>query len=272
MTLPGTCSQEAVDAIRRQVGDAMADGHRSLAVVVLPGSLNPVHCEHVSSLERAKRHLEQRGVAVVAGFLQPSSDEYVKCKLGPEWTMSLEDRIMACQMAAQGNGAENNGIVWIHAWESGQENGFCVPRAVQQFLENAVLGLDAYDVDGKSAASITAYMVCGADLVRRCGGWGNDAPAPMVVLQRPGETLPTSDPSAGWEVADGDMKPVSSTLIRDAIAGGQWDQLVTHGCDARVVEFMSARHKVGTLFVGQRRGPPIPASLWERITSRLRAV
>lgn len=96
---------------------------------------------------------------------------------------------------------------------------------------------------------ITVFMVCGADLVERFRGWRFPPQAPTVFLRRPGISLPTTLAS-GWEVAEGDMKPVSSTRIRDAINRGDWKSLVEEGCDPSVVEFMSAKHQAGNLFMG----------------------
>jgi len=248
--VPETCSQQALDTICHQVQEAIDKGCTSLAVIVSPGSFNPVHCEHVRTLELARSHLEQRGVAVVGGFLQPSSDMYVCRKVGPEWAICLGDRITTCELAARANAStEHDGKVWIHAWRGGEEDGFFVPGVVEQFLNDTVPG----QLGAKLPAPITVYMVCGADLVVRSNGWDETPDFPIVVLQPPGIALPTSCPAAGWEVADGEMKPISSTRIRDAIAAGQWNQLVNDGCENCVVDFMAARHKEGTLFIGQSR-------------------
>merc|ERR1711879_319589 len=110
----------------------------SLAIVVLPGSFNPPHCEHVRSLELARQHLEQKGVTVVAGFLQPSSDSYVTQKVGHASAIRLDDRITMCEIAGEANAKTHNGEQWIHAWSSGQTNGFGVPEAIGKFL-NATL-------------------------------------------------------------------------------------------------------------------------------------
>lgn len=240
-----TCSTEALDAICQKVDSATARGCKALAVVVLPGSLNPVHSEHLRTLDLVRCHLECQGIAVVAGFLQPSSDAYVMGKLGPEWAMRLEDRITACELAAEENARGHDCEKWIHAWRSGQTNGFFVPSTVEKFLNAAVPNQRGAHLE----LPITAYMVCGADLVQRCGGWRHPAPSPVVVLARPGIELPATKPCEGWEVADGEMKPISSTRIRDAIASGQWNTLIEEGCSSAVVEFMRARHERKTLFM-----------------------
>merc|ERR1711879_718743 len=122
-------------SIRSRVHKAVSNQCKGLAVVVLPGSLNPVHSEHIHSLSVAKAHLEQGGMALVGGFLQPSSDFYVTDKVGPDCAMRLADRIVACELAAS-TAKDHDDEPWIHAWRSGQTNGFAVPQAIESFLNN----------------------------------------------------------------------------------------------------------------------------------------
>jgi len=206
---------------------------------------SPSRIFDLHTLDLARCHLECQGIAVVGGFLQPSSDAYVEGKLGPECAMRLDDRITACELAAEEKVREHNCEKWIHAWRSGQTNGFSVPCAVEKFLNAAV----ASQLGAQLEIPIVAYMVCGADLVQRCGGWHHPPPSPVVVLQRPGIQLPVTKPCEGWEVADGEMKPISSTRIRDAIASEHWNTLIQEGCSSDVVEFMRARHELKTLFM-----------------------
>merc|ERR1712048_1105182 len=195
--------------------------------------------------ELARFHLEQAGVAVVGGFLQPSSDEYLRSKVGDaKWAMPLADRIATCELAAQANASEHEGERWIHAWCSGQTNGFAVPDVVGQFLNVAVRERSGCGLP----QPIDPYMVCGADLVLRCGGWERPINPSVVVVARPGIELPQETPSDGWHVAMGDTKPVSSTRVREAIRTGQWESLKDEGCDTSVVEYMRARYEAGSLF------------------------
>merc|ERR1712048_134907 len=132
-------------------------------------------------------------------------------------------------------------------WRSGQTNGFAVPRTIEKFLNTVVP--DQLNTCKHRPPQINVFMVCGADLVERCGGWHHPPPAPVVILQRPCVSLPTERPCDGWELAEGEMKPVSSTRIRDAIQNGDWNRLVEEGCHPSVVEFMSAKQEVGKLFM-----------------------
>ena len=73
-------------------------------VLVLSGALNPVHRGHTEMLRHSKKLLEQSSLdgrsVVVAGYaLAPSSESYVKRKLGAH-AISLSDRVLMCEAAA----------------------------------------------------------------------------------------------------------------------------------------------------------------------------
>lgn len=233
------CSAEALAAIRRSADTA--GGEVALAVLVLPGALNPVHSEHISSLEIARAHLEQQGIVVIAGFLQPSSEWYVGSKVGEAWAMTFANRIACCDLAGEANAVDNQSRRWIYPWCSGATNGFSVPFQVEGYLNKLLL----------PERPLHAYMVCGADLVERCGGWDSPGPSPVVVVARPGVNLPDSQPGSGWQLANGETKAVSSTSVREAMAKRDLTQMVKEGCDDAVVEFMHAAYDDGKLFMSQ---------------------
>jgi uncharacterized protein (TIGR02452 family) len=67
-------------------------------VLCLNGSFNPVHTEHISMLESAKKQMEQLGHTVVGGFLSPSSEDYVNSKKGDD-AMTLLQRSTLINLA-----------------------------------------------------------------------------------------------------------------------------------------------------------------------------
>mmetsp|Transcript_100079 Transcript_100079/g.317896 ORF Transcript_100079/g.317896 Transcript_100079/m.317896 type:complete len:260 (-) Transcript_100079:59-838(-) len=241
------CSKQSLDEICDRAAIRLHSGSTALAALVLPGSFNPVHSEHIRSLELARSHLAGIGTTVVAAFLQPSSDDYVAGKVGAAWAMSLADRISTCELAAQANASTNGGDSWIYAWRSGQANGFAVARHVGEFLGTAV----SERCGGRLSHPIEAYMVCGVDVVLRWGKWERPIHPPAVVVARPGVALPETQPGKGWHVAEGDTQPASSTQIREAIGAGRWERLLELGCEPSVVEFMRTRSESGTLFMAQ---------------------
>lgn len=244
-----TCSVEAQACVLQKINQLLSCRLDSLAVLVLPGAFNPVHSEHLRSMELARDYLEQIGAAVVGAFLQPSSDEYVTSKVGPEWAMSLADRITACELAAAERAEQRNGELWIHAWRSGQTNGFAVPRRVADFL-NAVVEQNRSDASPLQRR-IQPYLVCGADLVTRCGGWSRPIMPPAIVIPRHEVVLPDEGMAEGWHIVfSGDRtEPVSSTQIREVIGQGRWQELAEVGCGVAVSQFMQARHDAGRLFI-----------------------
>lgn len=234
-----TCTTVALDEIRKRADAAVSVGTTAMAVLVLPGSFNPVHSEHICSLELARIHLEQQGFAVVGGFLQPSSEDYVGSKVGEHWAMTFGHRVACCDLAAEANAAQSQAPQWIHTWRSAETYGFIVPSQVQAHLRKVL-----------RRESLQAFMVCGSDLVERCGGWGRPAPGPTVVLKRPGVRLPCGIHES-WQVATGETKPMSSTAVRDAMDREDWEQMVTEGCHSSVVIYMKAKHSEGNLFMDQ---------------------
>jgi len=70
--------------------------------LLLGGSFNPVHKEHIEILEIAKRHCEKRlNNFVVAGFLGVSSANHVKRKLGLGNAITLNHRNKMCDLAVE---------------------------------------------------------------------------------------------------------------------------------------------------------------------------
>mmetsp|Transcript_64511 Transcript_64511/g.200012 ORF Transcript_64511/g.200012 Transcript_64511/m.200012 type:complete len:493 (-) Transcript_64511:96-1574(-) len=237
-----TCSHDEVERLVKRVSDRIATGSTQLGVVVLPGSFNPPHRDHLRCLELAREVLEARGVAVLAGFLQPSSDRYLVHKVGAERAMCLRQRVLACHIAVR----EASG--WIGVWCSGAANGemaadscgkFCSAQA-RQVLEAAGL------------RSIGAHVVCGADFVVRYG-WRAIA-QPRVVITRPGTDLPPGEPPEGWLVARADSAgDASSTAVRELICRGEWEELVRAGwVDQQLAAFLRASFEQGELFMEQR--------------------
>ena len=91
------CTKTAIATLSDRISKLPPDS--KLAVVVLPGALNPCHTQHVRSLELARCALEKQGVRVVMGFLQPSSDAYLRHKVGAEFAIALEDRVRMCEVS-----------------------------------------------------------------------------------------------------------------------------------------------------------------------------
>ncbi|CAE8709271.1 unnamed protein product [Polarella glacialis] len=181
-----TCCSEDLERMSSRLSAAVADGITELAVLVLPGSFNPVHSDHLRCLELARAHLLSQGVHTLAGFLQPSSDQYVLGKLDGE-AMSLQNRVTACKIAARDHSD------WVAVWRSGESSGSKATKLCEGFLHNKFCG---------HGARILAFQVCGADFVERCSTsrWSIRAMQPKVVIARSGSQLPPGPPGEGWHV------------------------------------------------------------------------
>src|SRR5581483_6851331 len=101
LTVTVTLMSSFLDEIKL---DAYESSRReSLAIVLLSGALNPVHSMHLELLERAAQFVEQsQRQQVVAAVLAPSSDAYIKSKVGKSdarFALSLKHRVSMCKLA-----------------------------------------------------------------------------------------------------------------------------------------------------------------------------
>jgi nicotinic acid mononucleotide adenylyltransferase len=94
------CDEASIEKARQQLVSSAIRINENIAFLVLSGSFNPVHTQHVHLLEVTKQHLEKLGWKIIAGFMAPSSEAYVGKKLGGH-ALSLNQRIMLCKLAAQ---------------------------------------------------------------------------------------------------------------------------------------------------------------------------
>mmetsp|Transcript_29811 Transcript_29811/g.35150 ORF Transcript_29811/g.35150 Transcript_29811/m.35150 type:complete len:380 (+) Transcript_29811:310-1449(+) len=231
----------------------------SFAVLVLPGSFNPVHKGHLECLEIAKAHLQAQGVSVIGGFLQPSSDSYVSQKLGAE-AMSFNERVEVCFLAIKEHHQSYGGKKereyldkedrcdietsdWISVWASGETNGV-----------NACNKCATYIGDCLNTA-VQAYLVCGGDLAQNLG-WGRqfELPCPVVVIGREGvdnpdaddNTLPSDNTSlpSGWCLASNGkvVNTSNSTAVRKAFKTNNEIELKLMLHDS-VLEYMTTTQK-----------------------------
>lgn len=73
-------------------------------VLALGGAFNPLHTQHIESMNIAKKYLEFIGYKVIEGYLVPSTQSYVKNKLKNEESDGIllkeHHRINMCNLAA----------------------------------------------------------------------------------------------------------------------------------------------------------------------------
>jgi hypothetical protein len=255
------CSQRRPSACLSKVQAVLSTGAgqraERLAFLVLPGSFNPVHSQHLRALEAARDRISNLDWHVIGGFLAPSDDDYVRQKLGDD-AWSLERRFELCCLATDDS-------PWVDVAPWGEYSSYRVTTRLRQTIE-----LDcSKELRGRSAVGIE---VMGSDtairiLRRLLSEWDlskGNAAQPwyqerlVCSLVRPGtsaiaeygqlETVirPRVD-AIGVKliVAGGDsanpLLEVSSREIRKAIAMQRWDQLRHKGWLApRVLDRLQA--------------------------------
>lgn len=224
-----------------------------LAFLVLPGSFNPVHTQHLRALEIARHVMLDAGWYVIGGFLAPSDDQYVRSKIGSNaWPLSR--RLELCRLATDDS-------PWVGVTPWAEFGSFRAARRLQDAIESGFR-------DGLRARRLEGVVVMGSDTALRIlrsvlREWKvstHDSTTPsrekaqwVCCLPRPGgngtaeiqEITGTIEPHLdplGIRIVVGSdcaspLLDVSSQAIRNAIERREWDKLRDHGwLDPRVLD------------------------------------
>jgi nicotinic acid mononucleotide adenylyltransferase len=97
-------------------------------VLVLSGSFNPVHTQHIALLEAVRTRLANNGSTVAGGFLLPSSDDYVSSKLGND-AMALRVRVRLCTLVTDRSD-------WLHVRPYGVMSSYWATRRLLRQIEH----------------------------------------------------------------------------------------------------------------------------------------
>jgi len=125
--------------------------------LVLGGSFNPVHIEHIQILEIAKRHCEKHlNNFVVAGFLGVSSPNHVTRKLGLENAITLNHRNKMCDLAVEKSD-------WISVCPWGWPNATSIATRLRRLIH-----------EKDKSIKIDSFCVMGSDIFGdvKPGEWG----------------------------------------------------------------------------------------------------
>ena len=190
--------------LRHNLEDARARGATKFIVLLSTGSYNPVHVQHVNMFDTVKENMEQQdpALAVVAGFLSPSHDQYVRSKLKHNAIPSSERLQMIRDATSE------HPLLAVHDWEASQNrfNDFTqVCRAVQE------------EIKDKFGPDVMVYYVCGTDHMRKCGLQKGMKGFGIVAVQRKGVRTPYLPKNAESDViiVTGDFASgISSTEVR----------------------------------------------------------
>ena len=236
------CEQTEIAKVRRQI-DLVANGDKKLVFLLLSGSFNPIHTQHVQALLLTRKYLERIGWNVVGGFLAPSSDVHVQEKLGPE-SLLLTERIALCRLAVEG-------LDWVSVCVKGELSSKWACRGVRDELEHGC-------VDILQGRPLTGVELMGSDTVvrifdkilmehRNQEGTSTQRGRTICCLLRAGperaaqekyiETVLVPGVSElGVEliilkptVFDPPLEQVSSSAIRELVSRGEWEVLRSKG-------------------------------------------
>jgi nicotinic acid mononucleotide adenylyltransferase len=125
------------------------------AFLVSTGAFSPLHPGHLEMMEKAKAFLQSKGYQVIAGYLSPGHDEYIREKLGAA-AIPIHKRIAFIQDQI----SSNPDYHWLRVdpWE-----GIFAPVAVN-FTE--VLWRLEQLIEAEYGRKTPVFYVCGGDNAR----------------------------------------------------------------------------------------------------------
>ncbi|CAF1403417.1 unnamed protein product [Rotaria sordida] len=137
-------------------------------VLIMTGSLNPIHRSHIKNLQHVRNYLEHhrsKPLNVLAAYLSPTHDSYVLDKLGHSDWISAEDR---CELCEQVIGLDENTKSWISVAKGEcQFNGFVdfdeVSMSFAEFLNYELCGPEKL-----LKHPLKIVYICGLDHFNKC--------------------------------------------------------------------------------------------------------
>ena len=242
------CDNACITKVMRELASPTSRKRERIGFLVLSGSFNPVHAQHVKLLNIAKKYLEEKGWNIIAGFLAPSSEAYVNKKYGKvKW--SLKRRIHMCNLAIKDSS-------WISVCSHGELSSNWVKRCLQSELE-------LHCKDLLKGQRFNGVEIMGSDTIIRIfdkintqniSKYTESTQYGRVICYflRPGlnktkqnkniEDISVDASRLGIELINVaqiygniSLEPISSTFIRELISKGDWKTLRSMGCLAPAV-------------------------------------
>ncbi|KAH3761730.1 nicotinamide mononucleotide adenylyltransferase [Pelomyxa schiedti] len=188
---------------------------KQLVVLLATGSFNPVHHMHIRQFEIARHWLNSHeNLHVVAGYISPSHDGYLRDKLGDQ-AIAWTERVRMCELAVEDHftqfPAEDGFTIFVDKWEGMQS----------RFIDFPDVARDRRDFFASrfAAFNLITLFLCGTDLYVK---WLTSSEY-VVSVPRPGYTVSRKSTALhNYTVPPGEGGPferdsdVSSTAMRNA--------------------------------------------------------
>ncbi|VBB17666.1 unnamed protein product, partial [Yasminevirus sp. GU-2018] len=209
-------------------------------VLVLSGSLNPIHYDHVRIMNVAKEYLESKTtpntkINVVKGFLCPSSEYYVNNKLKNE-ALSLKVRndltqIMIDSLKTSADPYTNTN--WLELFDKGWANGRDIAKAVYDSHVGTHDNLVVYEVYGADfCLKTTSWTRTNRNII--CVGRENLNMQIKLLISTTNYVIKRTktSPFGHFVLIDRKVNDLSSTQIRRVLKSkdkNRWSEIVTKG-------------------------------------------
>ena len=157
---------------------------------------------------------------VLGGFLVPTSDSYLRRKLGAE-ALPLAARVEMCQRAL----ADSPWDVFSHGWANAFSAGEAIVRAARARLGVEVVAVPCYGADfaeRSHAASGEERHVC-------VGRPGHTAAVRRALAEHDADARRRGARASGLIVVDDELDDISSTKVRALVRERRWDELERSG-------------------------------------------
>lgn len=150
---------------------------RPLAVLLSTGAFGPPHLGHLDMMEVARERVEREGFDVIAGYLSPGHDEYMRLKCGDE-ALPATRRLELCAALIQGSD-----WLMVDPWEA-------LHRRTSVNFTDVLVRLSRYlEHHLHPPRPIHLFYVCGSDNARFALTFVHQGHA--VIVQRPGADKPS---------------------------------------------------------------------------------
>ena len=178
----------------------LQNSQNELIILIESGSFAPPHKMHVGLMEKAKKYIEENynNRKVVGGFIIPSSDQYVKHKLGKDF-ISLKHRINMTNLIIKDND-------WLESLDWGWAYGEEIKEVLDRILKKKFPYLK----------NIKTLLVFGIDYYLRNR---TDMKNEHVCVYRPGYDIQKAKAMYPQNLifVEGEDEDINSTSIRKAI-------------------------------------------------------